>query len=102
MIDERARKRNTLGHAAGKMMRIRIGKRFEADQPHEFIHFISFFAQHTARNEAGLDIPTNSQPREKVWILENETTLRARPDNYFVAYKHFPRVGKIQAGDESK
>ena len=102
MIDQCACERNALGHAAGKMMRIRIGKRFESDQPHEFVHFISFFAQHSARNEAGLNIAANSQPWEQIWILKNETALRARSDNLFVADKQLARIRQIQAGDESK
>src|SRR5262245_61002722 len=55
VIDECACKRYTLGHATGKMMRIRIIKGFESDQPHKFLHFISLFVQHTASNKAGLD-----------------------------------------------
>src|SRR6266498_4141795 len=84
------------------MMRIRISKRFERDQPHEFVHFISLFAQHTARSEAGLDIPANRQPWEQIWILKNETALRVRSDNLFVADKQLTRIRNIQAGDESK
>ena len=102
MIDKCARKRNTLGHATGKMMRIRICKRFESDQPHEFVHFIPFFAQHTACSEASLNIPAHSQPWEQIWILKNETALRARSDNLFVADKQFTRIRNIQASDESK
>src|SRR4029077_20455363 len=102
MIDECARKRNTLGHATGKVMRIRIRKRFESNQAHEFVHFIPFFAQHATRSEACLDIPAHSQPREQIWILKNETALRARSDNFFVADEQFTRIRKIQAGDESK
>ena len=83
-------------------MRIRIRKRFESDQPHEFVHFIPFFAQHTARSETGLDIPANSQPWEQIWILKNETALGARSDNLFVADKQLTRIRNIQAGDESK
>ena len=102
MIDECACKRNTLGHATGKMMRIRIRKRFESDQPHEFVHFIPFFAQHSTRSEAGLNIAANGQPREQIWILENEAALRVRSDNVFVADKQLTRIRNIQAGDESK
>ena len=50
MIDQRPGQRDALGHAAGKMMRIRIRKRFESNQAHEFVHFILFFAQHAARS----------------------------------------------------
>jgi hypothetical protein len=78
VIDECACQSNALGHAPGKMMRISIGKCFEPDQPHEFVHFISFFAQHSARNEAGLDIATNRKPGKQIWVLKNETTFRTR------------------------
>ena len=44
MIDQRARERDALGHAAGKMVRIGVGESFEADEPHEFIHFVAFLA----------------------------------------------------------
>ena len=69
------------------MMRIRIRKRFESDQPHEFVHFIPFFAQHSTCGEAGLNIAANSQPWEQIRILKNKTTLGARSDNFFVADK---------------
>ena len=45
MIDQRSRQGDALGHAAGKMMRISIGKCFEPDEAHEVVHFASFFAQ---------------------------------------------------------
>ena len=83
-------------------MRIRIRKRFECDQPHKFVHFIPFFAQHTARSEAGLNIAANSQPWEQIWILKNETALRVRCDNFLVADEQLTRIGNIQASDESK
>ncbi len=102
VIDECARKGNALSHASGKMMWIRIGKRFESDQPHEFVHFISFFVQHAAGNEANLDVATNSQPRKQIWILKNKTALRARSENFLVIDKQFTRIRRIQTGDESK
>src|SRR5438046_2121272 len=48
MIDECACKRNTLGHATGEMMRIRVPKGLQSDQPHEVVHLISFFTQPAA------------------------------------------------------
>lgn len=102
MIDECACKRDALGHAAGEMMRIRICKRFEPDQPHEFVHFISFFMQYSARNQADFNVAANRQPRKQIWILKNEAALRTRSDNFFVADKQLARIGNIQAGDESK
>jgi hypothetical protein len=44
VIDECARQSNALGHTPGKMMRISIGKCLESDEPHELVHFVSFFA----------------------------------------------------------
>jgi hypothetical protein len=84
------------------MMRIGVSKRFESDQPHEFVHFISFFMQHTACNEPGLDITANSQPRKKIWILKDETAFRVRSDNFFVADKQIARIRNIQTSHESK
>lgn len=67
------------------MMRISIAKCLECDEPHEFVHFISFFPQHPARNEAGLDIATNRKPGKQIWILKNETTFRTRLIDWFGA-----------------
>jgi hypothetical protein len=84
------------------MMRIRIGECFEADEPHEFMHFRSLFMQDSARNEAGFNVAANCKPRKQIRILKNEATLRVRSDNFFVADKQLARIGNIQAGNESK
>src|SRR5438874_5823969 len=102
VIDQCACQSNALGHASGKVMWIRIAKGFESDEPHEFAHFISFFAQHAARNEASLNVATHGEPREQIWILKHKTTLSARPENCFVADEQFAGIGQIQTGDESK
>src|SRR5262245_51453619 len=102
MIDESARERNALGHAAREMMRVRICKSFEADEPHEFMHFRFLLMQHSACNETRFNIPANSQPWEPNWILKNEAAFGTRPDDSFVANKDLARIRKIQAGDESK
>ena len=83
-------------------MRIRISKRFESNQPHEFVHFIPFFAQHATRSEASLNVAANSQPWEQIRILKNETALRVRSDNFFLADDQLTRIRNIQAGNESK
>src|SRR5882724_4258286 len=102
VIDERACQSNALGHAPGKMMRISIGKCLESDEPHEFVHFISFFAQNSARNQAGLDIAPNRKPGKQIWILKNEATFRARLVDWVRANQKFARVGKFQTGNESQ
>jgi hypothetical protein len=78
VIDECACQSNALGHAPGKMMRISIGKCLESDEPHEFVHFISFFAQHSTCYESSLDIAANRKPWKQIWVLKNETTFRTR------------------------
>src|SRR6516225_472986 len=42
VIDERSCKSNALSHAAGKMVRVRVAKCFEAHESHEFVYLISF------------------------------------------------------------
>ncbi len=59
------------------MVRIDVAKRLEADQPHELVDFIALFMQYAARDQSGLNIAANGQPREKVRILKNEAALRA-------------------------
>src|SRR6516162_10266573 len=102
MINQCASKRDALGHAAGEMMRIRIGKCFEADESHKFRHLRSLFMQDSARNEAGFNVAANRKPREQIWILKNEAAFRVRFDNFCVADKQLARIGNIQAGNESK
>ena len=83
-------------------MWIGIGKRFESDEPHEFVHFSPFFLQHSARNETGLDVAANGQPRKKIWILKNKTPLGFRSEDLFFAHKQFAGIGKIETRNESK
>jgi hypothetical protein len=70
VIDERAGESDALGHAPRKMMWIGIRKSLESDEPHEFVHFVLFFAQYAACNETGLDIAADSEPRKEIWILK--------------------------------
>src|SRR6266550_6307141 len=66
------------------MMRIGISKRFESDQPHEFVHFGSFFAQHTARNQASLDVAANGEPRETDSDLEKQDHVPRSVRRFFL------------------
>ena len=59
MINQCARQGDALGHAAREMVGEGVGKSFQPDQAHEFIDFGAFFAQHSARNEPGLDISSD-------------------------------------------
>ena len=102
MIDERAGESNTLRHATGKMVRIRTGKRFQADEPHEFAHFFALLVQYSARNQARFDVPAHSEPWKKVWVLENETAFRTGSDNFFFTDEQLAGIWKIQTGDESQ
>ena len=102
MIDQRAGEGDALRHAAGEVMWVRIGKRLECDQPHEFVDFVSFFAQHSARNEAGLDIVAHGEPWKKIRILKNETTLGARAEDFFFVHNQLAGIRKIETRDESK
>ena len=43
MIDQRPRQGDALGHAAGEMVRVGVGKPFEADEAHELVHLMRAF-----------------------------------------------------------
>ena len=83
VIDQGAGESDTLGHAAGKMMRIGIRKSVESDESHEFIDLLAILMENAPRDEAGLDVAANSQPRKKIWILEDEAALGVRAGDWF-------------------
>src|SRR5207249_4804550 len=102
VVDERSRESNALGHTPGKMVRISVAKCFEAHEPHEFVHLISFLAQHSTRDETGLDVAANGEPGKQIGVLKDETTLGARTGNFFFADEQFASIRKIETGGESK
>ena len=77
MINQGARQSYALRHSAGKVMRISVGEGFQANEPHEFFHFIAFLLKHAAGNEPRLDISTHRQPRKKIWILKDQASFGA-------------------------
>ena len=85
MIDQCPRQGDALGHAAGKMMRIGVGKPFKADEAHEFIHFVTLFVKHAARDQSGLDVPADGEPGKKIRVLKNQAAFGARTGDRIVA-----------------
>jgi hypothetical protein len=85
-----------------RSIRTSIGKCLESDESHEFVDFTTFFAQHSARNEASLDIATNRKLGKQIWVLNNETKFRTRLGDWVSANQKFARVGSIQTGNELK
>ena len=78
VIDERASKRDALGHAAGEMVRVSGAERFQADEAHEAIDLIALFAQDPARDQACFDVAAHGEPGKEIGILEDQAALRAR------------------------
>ena len=58
--------------------------------------------ENAPRDEAGLDVAANSQPRKKIWILEDEAALSVRADDWFRTNQQCAGVGGIEAGDEAE
>jgi hypothetical protein len=102
MIDEGASQSDALSHATGKMVRVGVSERFEADKAHEFIDFVPFLLQQTTGNKAGLNVLSDAEPGEKVWVLEYEAAFCAWLVDAFVADPELAGVGKVQAGSEPK
>ena len=84
------------------MVRVDVAKCLEPDQPHEFLDFITPFAQYSARDQSGLNITTNGQPGEKIWILKNEAALRARLSDRLRTDQELTGIGRIQTGNKAK
>src|SRR5437870_12006366 len=102
MIDKRSCERSPLSHAARKMVGIGVGKYFEAYQTHKLVHFLVFFSQNPARDQPGLNVATDGEPREEIRILKNQTAFRSWMGDRVRADQKFSRVGRIQTGNEAK
>src|SRR5262252_5915580 len=102
MIDQRTRERSPLRHSAGKMVWIGVGKYFQPDQPHEFIHFLSFFVQNAARNQTGLNVSADGEPGKQIWILKNQTALGVWSGDGVRSNQQLARVGSFQTGNQAK
>ena len=84
------------------MVRIGSGKRFQAHEAKELIHFMAFALQQTTRDQTGLNVPPNGQPRKKVRVLKYQATLGTGTDNFFGADPELAAVGQIQPGDQTQ
>src|ERR1043166_3630013 len=102
MIDQRAGQSGSLGHAAREMMRIGVGKSFQAGQARKLIHFLAFLVQHAAGDQSRLNVAAHRQPRKKGWILENQAALGARARNSFLAHPKFAAARRIQPGNQTE
>ena len=102
MIDQGAGEGDALGHPSGKVMGISVGERFKANQTHEFINFVAFVVKDTLRDQTGLDVATNGQPREQIGILKNETAFGARSGDPCRADQQFAIIGAIEPGEETQ
>src|SRR6185503_19399797 len=100
VIDESAGESHALGHAAGQVMRVGCGERFQPDEPHELLDFVAFLAQHPARDEAGLDVMSNVEPWEQAGILEDQSPFSAGCGNRFGAHPKLTRVRRVESGDQ--
>ena len=87
MIDERPGQSDALSHPAGKVVRIGVGKHFETDETHQIFHLMAFLAEQPASDKASLDVAADGEPREKIWVLKDETSFRAGACDWHRAYQ---------------
>ena len=102
MINQRPGQGNALGHAAGKMMRVGVGKCFQANQTHEIVHFRPFLLEQAARDQAGLNVAGDGEPGEEVGILKNQTAFGAGAGDRIVADPKLAGVGSIKTGKQAQ
>src|SRR5205823_5911559 len=81
VIDECARERYTLGHAAGEMVRVGLGKCFQSHQAHEVAYLAPFLMKQPARDQSGFDVASNAQPGKKIRVLEDEAAFGTGPSD---------------------
>ena len=77
MINQGASQSYALRHSTRKVMRISLGKSFQANQAHKLAYFTAFLLEYSTGSEPSLDIAAHCQPWKKIWILENQTSFGA-------------------------
>ena len=101
MVNHRPRERDALRHASREMMRKGISEAFQTYQAHEFIDLTALLFQHTARDEAGFDVASHSEPWKKIRILKDKAALCAWRGDLLAAYQDFALGRKNKAGDQT-
>src|SRR5262245_28463254 len=84
------------------MVRVSLSKCFKADEAHEFIDLVPFLAEDATCDQTRFDIVPNSEPREEIRILKNQTAFGTRCRDRFRPDPKLAGVGRVQAGDEPK
>jgi hypothetical protein len=84
------------------VVRIGVGKTFEADKTHELIYLVAFLVKEATGNKADLNIPANGEPWKKVWILENQTAFSTGSGDWLGANQELAGVGRIEARDQTE
>ena len=64
MVNECAGQSDSLGHTAGKMVRVGVGECLEAYNAHEFVDLRTLLAKYAARDQPGLDVAPDGKPRK--------------------------------------
>src|SRR6476619_2653342 len=102
MIDQGAGEADALGHSAGELMGIGVGKGFEADELHEFVHLVLALAEDVAGDEAGLHVAADGEPGEEIGILENQAAIRMGSSDRLVAHEQLAGGRRFKAGQKTK
>jgi hypothetical protein len=102
VIDQRAGEGDSLGHAAGELVRISGGEGVQADEAEEIIHFVAAAMEQATSDEAGFDIAADSEPREEIGILEDQAALGARAIDRLGVDEELAGGWAIEAGYEAE
>jgi len=102
MVNQGSSQCGPLRHATGEMVRICPRKGFKTNQPQQLIDFMTFVLEQAARNQTGLNVAANRQPRKKIWVLKNQSSLGTGPGNWFGPDIKFTGIGQIQSSDQAQ
>ena len=100
IVDQRARQRHALRHAARQLMRIGVAERRQADEIERRIDALPLAFQDTLRLQAERDIVPDRAPGKQRGILKHDDPRRVRPLDADIVLAQHPATRRFQSGDE--
>ncbi len=100
IVDQRARQRHPLRHAAGELVRIGIAERGQADQLDDRIDPVPLRLQDALRLQPERDIVPDRAPGKQRRILEHDDARRMRTGDAGIVFPQRPGARLLQPRDQ--
>src|SRR2546423_14492482 len=84
------------------MVRISVGKNFQANKANKFINFSPFFVEEAARHQTDLDVAANGKPGKEIGILKDQASFGVRAGDPLSTHTKVTGAGQFEAGEQAE